>query len=293
MIRPVRSSPCATARALSCARVPRLAHARDEEDLVVHREAEEHREQEDRDPALDLRELVEAEQRPCRRPNRKTTTSSAVGRGDREQVQQHRLQRQEQRAERAHQQQVGEHEHRRATSHGKCAYARSRKSTPCGGPPPAQHARAGREARGRDQLARAAAATKSCACSDAVLVPAGDDHLRVAPGRVDEAAARRVVGGRDLGVAPRARATSRRDRGLRRPARATAARPARCRRAPAPARSRPARRRRASTSKPLHRLRVLRDAGGRARASAGARRPGSPPRRAAPRPRQVAATAAA
>ena len=35
--------------------VPRLAHPRHEEHLVVHREAEEHREEEDRDPALDLR----------------------------------------------------------------------------------------------------------------------------------------------------------------------------------------------------------------------------------------------
>ena len=42
--------------------VPGLTHARHEEHLVVHREAEEHREEEDRDPALDLVELVEAEQ---------------------------------------------------------------------------------------------------------------------------------------------------------------------------------------------------------------------------------------
>ena len=48
--------------------VPGLAHARDEEDLVVHREAEEHREEEDRDPALDLRELVEPGERCPRRP---------------------------------------------------------------------------------------------------------------------------------------------------------------------------------------------------------------------------------
>src|SRR5215218_3186253 len=34
--------------------VPGLAHARDQEDLVVHGEAEEHREEEDRDPRLDL-----------------------------------------------------------------------------------------------------------------------------------------------------------------------------------------------------------------------------------------------
>src|SRR6266536_5578070 len=43
--------------------LPRLAHAGYEEHLVVHREAEEHREEEDRDPALDLRRVVETEQR--------------------------------------------------------------------------------------------------------------------------------------------------------------------------------------------------------------------------------------
>jgi hypothetical protein len=43
------------------AAVPRLAHAGDEEDLVVHRQAEEHREEEDRDPALYLRDPVQAE----------------------------------------------------------------------------------------------------------------------------------------------------------------------------------------------------------------------------------------
>ena len=44
--------------------VPALAHPRDEEDLVVHREPEEHREEEDRDPPLDLRHRVDvAEER--------------------------------------------------------------------------------------------------------------------------------------------------------------------------------------------------------------------------------------
>ena len=75
MIRPVRSSPWATAVDVVAAVVPALAHPRDEEHLVVHREAEEHREQEDRDPALDLAELVEPEERAGRRPKRKKTTS--------------------------------------------------------------------------------------------------------------------------------------------------------------------------------------------------------------------------
>ena len=53
-IRPVRSRPVATAYALSPGLVPGLAHAGDDEDLVVHREPEEDGEEEDRDPALDL-----------------------------------------------------------------------------------------------------------------------------------------------------------------------------------------------------------------------------------------------
>ena len=54
--------PVRDRRLVVVALVPRLAHAGDQEHLVVHREAEEHREEEDRDPALDLVELVEAEQ---------------------------------------------------------------------------------------------------------------------------------------------------------------------------------------------------------------------------------------
>ena len=48
------------ASAVSKPAVPRLAHARDDEDLVVHREPEEHREDEDRHPALDLADVVGA-----------------------------------------------------------------------------------------------------------------------------------------------------------------------------------------------------------------------------------------
>ena len=75
MIRPGPLEPVRDRRLVVVALVPRLAHARDEEHLVVHREPEEHREQEDRDPALDLGELVEARAGSGRRPKRKTTTS--------------------------------------------------------------------------------------------------------------------------------------------------------------------------------------------------------------------------
>ncbi len=67
-IRPVFSSPCATAVVVVVHVVPRLAHPRDQEDLVVHREPEQHREEEDRDPALDLLDLVQPEQVASRAP---------------------------------------------------------------------------------------------------------------------------------------------------------------------------------------------------------------------------------
>ena len=110
MIRPVRSSPWTTAALVVGPLVPCLPHARDEEDLVVHREAEEHREEEDRDPALDLVELVEAEQ-ALADPEAEEEHEHPVGRSDREQVQEDGLERQEQRPERPHQQEVGEDQH--------------------------------------------------------------------------------------------------------------------------------------------------------------------------------------
>ena len=95
------------ARCRAC--VPRLAHPRDEEHLVVHREPEEHREQEDRDPALDLVDLDEAEQVGADAPP-EDDDEQAVDGGDGEQVQQDGLQRQQQRAEGAQQHEVGEDE---------------------------------------------------------------------------------------------------------------------------------------------------------------------------------------
>jgi hypothetical protein len=74
--------------------VPELAHARDEEDLVVHREPEEHREEEDRDPRLDLVELVQPDEVGAD-PVLEDDHDHAVGGADCEQVQEHGLQGQE------------------------------------------------------------------------------------------------------------------------------------------------------------------------------------------------------
>src|SRR5581483_9830295 len=90
--------------------VPGLAHPADEEDLVVHREAEEHREEEDRDPAFDLRELVEAEHVVADSEPEDHDEDAVAGR-DRDQVEEDRLQRQQQGPERPHQQEVRQREH--------------------------------------------------------------------------------------------------------------------------------------------------------------------------------------
>src|SRR4029450_4047690 len=86
--------------------VPLLTHAADEEDLVVHREAEEHREEEHRDPALDLVELRQAER--LSGAELEGRHEDPVGSGDREQVEDDRLEREEQRAERPDEQDGGE-----------------------------------------------------------------------------------------------------------------------------------------------------------------------------------------
>ena len=130
--------------------VPGLAHAADDEDLVVHREAEEHGEQEDRDPALDLREAVEAEHVAVR-PRSGTRHEHAVAGRDREQVEQHRLQRQEQRAERPHQQQVGEREHRQHEPRKRPRRRGRGSRRPAAGRRPPDRARPAGKRGGRDQ----------------------------------------------------------------------------------------------------------------------------------------------
>ena len=162
MIRPVRSSPWATAVALSAPVVPGLAHPRDEEDLVVHREAEEHREEEDRDPALDLAELVQPEE-ALADAVAEEDDEHPVGRRDREQVQEHRLQRQEQRAEGPHQQEVGEDEHRR-DQRDEVGVGLVEEVDALAGPAADEHGRRRRETRVRDQRAPRSRRTNACAC---------------------------------------------------------------------------------------------------------------------------------
>ena len=45
------------------AAVASLSHARDDEDLIVHRETKQHREDKERHPALNLADVIGAEQR--------------------------------------------------------------------------------------------------------------------------------------------------------------------------------------------------------------------------------------
>ena len=154
-------------------------------------------------------------------PHLKTSTSSAVGRGDREQVQQHRLQRQQQRAEGAHQQEVGQHEHgeheprehvvravdevhalRRAAA-GEHAHA-----APASAPPGRSSPRS--------------RWTKSCAGSSPYSCLPGDDDLRVAAARVDERPRRAGTRRRRPRGRAAAASASRRDRRAAPPARAPA-----------------------------------------------------------------------
>src|SRR5262245_20939809 len=87
-------------------RVPLLAHTAHEEDLVVHRATEDHGEDEHRDPTLDL---VEGDQpEPVRRPPLEEDDQESVGRTDREEVEDDRLERDQHRPERAQKQHIGQ-----------------------------------------------------------------------------------------------------------------------------------------------------------------------------------------
>src|SRR5205823_14072393 len=98
-------------------------------------EAEQHREEEDGDPTLDLRELVQREERLSESPLEEHD-QHPVARADREQVQQDGLERQQDRTEGAHQHQVREHQYGQHEP-GEIRVRLREKSTPCGGPPPA------------------------------------------------------------------------------------------------------------------------------------------------------------
>ena len=97
-------------RLVVVAAVPLLADPREQEHLVVHRQPEEEREQEDRDPRVDLGRLAQPEARSPAVLEREH--EHAVRRADREQVHQDGLRRQHDGAERAQQDQVRDHEHR-------------------------------------------------------------------------------------------------------------------------------------------------------------------------------------
>ena len=91
--------------------VPLLADAGEKEYLVVHRETEKHREQKDRDPAFDLGCSLEAKSGV--QAVLEYQDKYPVGGAHRKQVEEHRLQRQDNRAERAQEQHVGEDQHRK------------------------------------------------------------------------------------------------------------------------------------------------------------------------------------
>jgi len=69
---------------------PRFTHSTDDEDFVVHRESEQHREEEHRYPTLDLAHVVRAEQR-TNRPRIERPRRVHVGDTDRYEVQQNAM----------------------------------------------------------------------------------------------------------------------------------------------------------------------------------------------------------
>ena len=108
-MRALEARPSATARSLSpCAHVA-LADPRHQEDLVVHREAEDDGEDQRHVDRVERALAFEAEQavEPAPLEDR---DEDAEGGADREQVHQHRLQRQEQRAQHHHQDEEAERE---------------------------------------------------------------------------------------------------------------------------------------------------------------------------------------
>ena len=109
--RAVAASPSATAVALSLRAVVLLLHAREQEDLVVHREAEHDREQHHRRPRLDRAFTVDADQARAPAPLEHRDDDAVRG-TDRQQVHDDGLERHEQRPEHDHQQQEAEHEDR-------------------------------------------------------------------------------------------------------------------------------------------------------------------------------------
>ena len=104
--------PCATASSMRRAAVERLADPADDEDVVVHREAEQDHEQEQRHHGVDPVGGADAEQ-TLAEAVLEDEHEHAVGGGDREQVEQDRLDRDHDRAERDQHQQEREEEDER------------------------------------------------------------------------------------------------------------------------------------------------------------------------------------
>ena len=165
------------------AAVPRFAHAGHEEDLVVHRQPKQQREEEDRDPALDLVEAVQAE-RVGAEPPAEEDDEHAVARRYREQVEDDRLQREQQRAERAQQERIGEREHGQHEQRERAVGA-LQEVDPLSGAASREHLRGARETRVRDDR-RAQPRGEPLCGFPAVLVPADDDEFLVASGRLDQ-----------------------------------------------------------------------------------------------------------
>ncbi len=87
-----------------------LANTAQQEDLVVHRESKEHAEEENRNPRLHYRCLIEPEQ-PGEMPTLENQHQHAIGRPDRQQIHHDRRGRNDHRPERHHQQQEAQSEH--------------------------------------------------------------------------------------------------------------------------------------------------------------------------------------
>ena len=214
--RPVFSRPTTTASSFEAPVVPLLAHPADEEHLVVHREAEEHREQHHRDPALDLVVRDQAE-RLAPAPL-EDDDEQPVRRADREAVEDDRLERQEQRAEGPHEQDVRGEQHRehepREPAVGEVEEVLAARRAAAGDD---GHARG--EAGGRDDVA-AQAIDEVEALRLAVVALADHLHVQVAARRIDVLGASRLeVDARHLRVGLEARAQPRhrgRDLGARR-----------------------------------------------------------------------------
>ena len=88
-----------------------LAHAGEHEDLVVHREAEQEREDHQRDPRDDRVRRVDVPDRHRAVALLEDEDDDPVRRAERDEVQHDRLQRQQQRAEGAREQEIGEQDH--------------------------------------------------------------------------------------------------------------------------------------------------------------------------------------